>query len=267
MSPARPAGAGRLALARLLARPGVTAPIASATSVAQVEELLGAMRLALHAEAVRVLDAASARASFAGSLLPRCHNRGSGAVRCGASASAARRSRMARYRFRGNAPQVHESAFVADGATVIGRVVLHELTSVWPGAVIRADSEPIVVGKGSNVQDCAVLHVDPGVPMTIGENVTVGHQVMLHGCTIGDGSLVGIQAVVLNHARIGRCCVVGAGAVVTEGKAFADYSLIVGAPARVVRSFTPQDFERFTRSAPQYVQLAQRHRAGLRRID
>jgi len=157
--------------------------------------------------------------------------------------------------------------YVAPGAQVIGSVRLGAGASVWFGAVLRGDSDWIRLGARTNVQDGSVLHADAGVPLTLGDDVTVGHKVMLHGCTIGDGSLVGIQAVVLNHARIGRCCVVGAGAVVTEGKAFADYSLIVGAPARVVRSFTPQDFERFTRSAPQYVQLAQRHRAGLRRID
>ncbi|MCC6195858.1 MAG: gamma carbonic anhydrase family protein, partial [Burkholderiales bacterium] len=110
---------------------------------------------------------------------------------------------MPRYRFRDHEPSVSASTYVAETATLIGRVSLAELTSVWPGAVIRADSEPIVIGEGSNVQDNAVLHVDPGVPMAIGQRVTVGHQVMLHGCTIGDGSLIGIQAVVLNHAVIG----------------------------------------------------------------
>ena len=111
---------------------------------------------------------------------------------------------MPRYRFRGFTPQIPASTYVADTASVIGRVILGEETSVWPGAVIRADSEPITIGDGSNVQDNAVLHVDPGVPMNIGRNVTVGHQVMLHGCTIGDGSLIGIQAIVLNHAVIGE---------------------------------------------------------------
>ena len=174
---------------------------------------------------------------------------------------------MAVYQLDEHAPQLGPGAWVAESATVIGRVALGPQASVWYGAVLRGDSDWIRLGARTNVQDGSVLHADAGVPLTLGDDVTVGHQVMLHGCTIGDGSLVGIQAVVLNHARIGRCCVVGAGAVVTEGKAFADYSLIVGAPARVVRSFTPQDFERFTRSAPQYVQLAQRQRAGLRRID
>lgn len=170
---------------------------------------------------------------------------------------------MARYRFRGNAPQVHESAFVADSATLVGRVVLDELTSVWPGAVIRADSEPIVVGRGSNVQDCAVLHVDPGVPMTIGANVTVGHQAMLHGCTIGDGTLVGIKAVVLNGATIGRECLIGANALVPEGKAIPDRSLVVGSPGRVVRTLTDEDVARMKRAAEVYVANGERYRAGL----
>ena len=174
---------------------------------------------------------------------------------------------MARYRFRGNAPQVHESAFVADSATLVGRVVLEELTSVWPGAVIRADSESIVVGKGSNVQDCAVLHVDPGVPMTIGANVTVGHQAMLHGCTIGDGSLIGIQAVVLNHAVIGRDCLVGAGAIVTEGKTFPERSLILGAPAKVVRTLTDADVAMLRNAAEAYVKRRGLYKTELERVD
>ena len=142
---------------------------------------------------------------------------------------------MPRYRYRGHEPVIPASAFVADTASVIGRVFLGEDTSVWPGAVIRADSEPIAIGDGSNVQDNAVLHVDPGVPMTIGRRVTVGHQVMLHGCTIGDGSLIGIQAIVLNHAVIGQYCLVAAGAIITERKTYPDRSLIMGAPAKVVR--------------------------------
>src|SRR3954463_7648446 len=142
---------------------------------------------------------------------------------------------MPRYRFNGFEPRISPSAFIADTASVIGHVILGEDTSVWPGAVIRAESEPITIGEGSNVQDNAVLHVDPGVPMTIGRRVTVGHQVMLHGCTIGDGCLIGIQAIVLNHAVIGEQSLVAAGAIVTEGKSFPPRSLIMGAPAKVVR--------------------------------
>lgn len=136
------------------------------------------------------------------------------------------------YKLGENAPSIHESVFVADSATIVGKVVLEENASVWFGATIRGDNEPITVGAGSNVQEGAVLHTDPGCPLTIAPNVTVGHQAMLHGCTIGEGSLIGIQAVILNRAVIGRNCLVGAGAVITEGKAFPDNSLILGAPRR-----------------------------------
>ena len=124
---------------------------------------------------------------------------------------------------------------------------------MWPGAVIRADSEPIVIGDGSNVQDNAVLHVDPGVPMTIGRRVTVGHQVMLHGCIIGDGSLIGIQAIVLNHAVIGQFCLVAAGAIITERKTYPDRSLIMGAPAKVVRELSDDDIAMLRHASETYV--------------
>jgi carbonic anhydrase/acetyltransferase-like protein (isoleucine patch superfamily) len=160
---------------------------------------------------------------------------------------------MPRYSYRGVAPVIPASAFVADTACVIGRVTMGENTSVWPGAVIRADSEPIAIGEGSNVQDNAVLHVDPGVPMTIGPRVTVGHQVMLHGCTIGEGSLVGIQAIVLNHAVIGEWSLVAAGAIVTERKTYPPRVLIMGAPAKVVRELTDDDLAMLRDSAETYV--------------
>ena len=174
---------------------------------------------------------------------------------------------MPRYRFRGHAPQIPASTYVADTASVIGRVVLGEETSVWPGAVIRADSEPIVIGDGSNVQDCAVLHVDPGVPMTIGARVTVGHQAMLHGCTIGDASLIGIQAVVLNHVVIGKECLVAAGSILTEGKTFPDRSLIMGAPATVKRALTDDDVARLHRSAETYIKRRGFYLSELERLD
>ena len=145
---------------------------------------------------------------------------------------------MALYQLGEHAPRIHETAWVAASAEVIGEVELGERASVWFGAVVRGDSGLIRIGSNSNVQDNSVLHADPGVPLTIGDNVTVGHQVMLHGCTIGDGALIGIQAIVLNGARIGRNCLVGAGAVVTEGKSFPDGTLILGAPAKVVRELT-----------------------------
>jgi len=174
---------------------------------------------------------------------------------------------MPRYRFRGFAPQIPASAFVADTASVIGRVFLGEETSVWPGAVIRADSEPITIGDGSNVQDNAVLHVDPGVPMTIGRRVTIGHQVMLHGCTIGDGTLVGIQAIVLNNAVIGESSLVAAGAIVTERKTFPPRSLIMGAPAKVVRELTDDDVAMLERGADTYIKRRALYLTELTRLD
>ena len=173
---------------------------------------------------------------------------------------------MALYALDERTPQVAETAWVADSAQVIGGVALGPDSSVWPGVVIRGDSGPIAVGEGSNIQDNSVLHADEGVPLTIGKHVTVGHQVMLHGCTVGDESLIGIGAIVLNNARIGRNCLVGAGALVTEGKEFPDGSMIVGSPARVVRQLTPEQIEGLRRSARHYVDNARRFRTGLRKI-
>ena len=146
-------------------------------------------------------------------------------------------------------PQLAASAWVADSAQVIGDVRLEADVSIWFNTVLRGDNDPITIGSGSNIQDGSVLHTDNGVPLTIGRHVTVGHQVMLHGCTIGDESLIGIGAVVLNGAVIGRHCLVGAGALVTEGKTFPDGSLIIGSPARVVRQLTPEQIEALRRSA------------------
>ena len=173
---------------------------------------------------------------------------------------------MALYELDGVAPQVHESAWVADSAQVMGQVSLAEDASVWFGAVVRGDTDHIRIGRRSNVQDGSVLHADQGMPLTLGEDVTVGHQVMLHGCTIGDGSLIGIQAVVLNGAKIGKHCLVAAGALVTEGKEFPDGSMILGSPAKVVRQLTPEQIEGLKRSAAGYVQNARRFKAGLRKI-
>ncbi len=173
---------------------------------------------------------------------------------------------MAIYQFGDDVPRVAETAWVAESAAVIGRVSLAEGASVWYGAVLRGDNDHITVGARSNVQDGSVLHTDMGFPLTLGEDVTVGHQAMLHGCTVGDGSLIGVQAVVLNGARIGRHCLVGAGAVVTEGKAFPDGSLILGAPAKAVRTVTPEQIERLRLGALHYVDNAGRHRDGLKRI-
>ena len=173
---------------------------------------------------------------------------------------------MAIYQLDDDIPRIADTAWVADSAQVIGRVELHEGASVWFGAVLRGDNEWITIGRGSNVQDGTVMHTDMGYPLTIGAHVTIGHQAMLHGCTIGDGSLIGIQAVVLNNAKIGRNCLVGAGALVTEGKEFPDGSLIMGAPAKVVGQLTPERFERLRQGALSYAQKADRFRRGLKKI-
>jgi carbonic anhydrase/acetyltransferase-like protein (isoleucine patch superfamily) len=173
---------------------------------------------------------------------------------------------MAVYQLGDDVPQIADSAYVAQEATVVGRVHLGEHASVWPGAVIRADNDDIVVGEGSNVQEGAVLHTDPGLKLVLGDYVTVGHQAMLHGCTIGDGALIGIQAVVLNRAVIGKDCLVGAGAIVTEGKVFPDRSLILGAPAKVVRELSDEDVARMRKGAESYVQRQQLFKTQLKEI-
>ena len=173
---------------------------------------------------------------------------------------------MAIYQLGDDAPRIAATAWVADNAQVIGRVELADDASVWSCTLLRGDNDRITVGARSNVQDGSVLHADAGFPLTLGADVTVGHQAMLHGCTVGDGSLIGIQAVVLNGATIGRRCLVGAGAVVTEGKEFPDGSLILGAPAKAVRSITPEQVERLRFGALHYVENAERHRRQLKRI-
>jgi carbonic anhydrase/acetyltransferase-like protein (isoleucine patch superfamily) len=173
---------------------------------------------------------------------------------------------VALYQLGDDLPRIHPSAWVADSASVIGRVALEEGASVWYGAVLRGDNEWITIGRHSNVQDGSVLHTDMGWPLTLGEGVTIGHQVMLHGCTVGDGSLIGMQSVVLNGAKIGRHCIVGAGSLLTEGKEFPDGSLIVGSPAKVVRMLTPEQIARVAVGATHYVTNAERHRTTLRRI-
>jgi carbonic anhydrase/acetyltransferase-like protein (isoleucine patch superfamily) len=174
---------------------------------------------------------------------------------------------MAVYQLGDLAPRIAASAWVADSAQVIGQVELGDEASVWYGTVIRGDNDLIRIGRRSNIQDASVLHTDSGVPLTLGEDVTIGHQVMLHGCTVGDGTLIGIQSVVLNGARIGRHCLVGAGALITEGKEFPDGVLIVGSPAKVVRELTPEQIARLKVNAAHYVHQQQRHRTLLKRID
>lgn len=174
---------------------------------------------------------------------------------------------MPLYRIGAKEPEIAASAFVAPEATLVGDVRLGERASIWFGAVVRADNEPIRIGDGSSVQEGAVLHVDPGFSLEIGPSVTVGHQATLHGCTIGEGSLIGIQAVVLNGAVIGRECLVGAGALVTEGKVFPDRSLILGAPAKAVRPLNGKELALLEFSAAHYVEKAQLFRSSLARID
>ncbi len=173
---------------------------------------------------------------------------------------------MAIYEFDGHSPKLGENAYVADSAQVIGKVTLEENASVWFGTIIRGDSEHIHIGRNSNVQDASVLHADEGVPLRLGENVSVGHKVMLHGCTVGDGSLIGIGAVVLNHAKIGKNCLVGAGALVTEGKEFPDGSMILGSPAKAVKQLSPEQIAGLQRIAKHYVDNAERFRKGLKKI-
>ena len=174
---------------------------------------------------------------------------------------------MALFRLGDAVPRLGDGAWVAESATVIGRVEVGAQASVWYGAVLRGDNEWITLGARCNVQDGSVLHTDIGSPLTLGEDVTVGHQAMLHGCTVGDNSLVGIQAVVMNGARIGRNCIVGAGALVTEGKVFPDNSLIVGSPAKAIRTLTDEQVTRLRMSAAHYVANAARHRETVVRID
>ena len=147
-----------------------------------------------------------------------------------------------------------DGQFVADNATIVGTVRLKANVSIWFNAVLRGDCEWIEVGANSNIQDGAVLHADPGVPLTIGDFVTAGHQVMLHGCTIGDNSLIGIGSIVLNHAKIGKNCIVGANSLVTEGKEFPDGVLIVGSPAKVIRELSEEEIQYNTWSAKHYVE-------------
>jgi carbonic anhydrase/acetyltransferase-like protein (isoleucine patch superfamily) len=149
----------------------------------------------------------------------------------------------------------------------MGAVEIGQDASIWFGAVVRGDCESIRIGAGTNIQDASVLHADVGKPLIIGDHVTVGHQVMLHGCNIGDGSLIGIGAVVLNGARIGKGCLVGAGALVTEGKEFPDGSMIIGSPAKAVKELTEEQRQGLLASARHYVDNARRFRSGLKKIS
>ena len=167
------------------------------------------------------------------------------------------------------APSLPEAGryWVAPDAHLIGDVTLGEDASLWFGAIVRGDNEPIRIGARTNIQEGAMLHADPGAPLTLGDDVTVGHHAILHGCTVDDGTLIGMGATVLNRAQIGRYCIVGANALVTEGKEFPDFSLIVGAPARVARTLDPATRETLLASAAHYVANSRRFAGELRRID
>lgn len=173
---------------------------------------------------------------------------------------------MAIYQLGDHAPEIAPSAYVTDSANVIGKAKIEAHASIWFDVTIRGDNALITVGENSNVQEGCVLHTDPGYPLVIGKNVTVGHQAMLHGCIIGDGSLIGIQSVILNGARIGRNCLVGAGALVTEGKEFPDNSVILGVPAKVVRTLTDDEITDIHRNTANYVKRGQLFKQTLKRI-
>jgi len=157
-----------------------------------------------------------------------------------------------------------EEWFIAENATVIGTVVLHNQASIWFNSVLRGDSDIITIGERTNIQDASVLHADPGFPLTLGKNVSVGHQAMLHGCTIGDGSLVGIGAIIMNHAVIGSGCLIGAGALITEGKTFPDGVLVLGSPGKVVRELKPEEKEELLKIADGYVRRSKLYREKLK---
>src|ERR1700694_2467572 len=175
---------------------------------------------------------------------------------------------MAIYELDGHAPELPTDGnyFIADTATVIGKVRLRSSASGWFGAVLRGDNEWIEIGEKSNVQDNATCHTDMGFPLTIGKNCTVGHNVILHGCTLEDGALVGMGSIVMNGARIGRSSIVGAGSVITEGKQFPEHSLIIGAPARVIRALDPAQAAAMWSAAKFYVSNGSRFSKGLKKI-
>jgi carbonic anhydrase/acetyltransferase-like protein (isoleucine patch superfamily) len=170
------------------------------------------------------------------------------------------------YRLGNKVPQLAAGVWVAPNATVIGDVRLAANVSIWWNAVLRGDNDPITIGANSNIQDGSVLHTDEGVPMTIGSDVTVGHLVMLHGCTVGDGSLIGIKSVILNGAVIGRQCLIGANTLIPEGKVIPDRSLVMGSPGKVVRELSDEQVARIAHSASHYVLNAQRYQQLLEEI-
>ena len=170
------------------------------------------------------------------------------------------------YTLENRAPKFLGDYFVADTAAVIGSVTLHHNASVWWGCTLRGDTDDLIVGEGTNIQDGSVLHTDPGIKLKIGRDCTIGHLCMLHGCEIGDNTLIGIKAVILNGAKIGRNCIIGASALITEGKQIPDNSLVMGAPGKVVRQVTEQEAKFLTLQAQHYVENAARYRRQLQRV-
>jgi carbonic anhydrase/acetyltransferase-like protein (isoleucine patch superfamily) len=171
------------------------------------------------------------------------------------------------YAIDGREPAFGHRVFVAPSATVVGDVTVGDDVSVWFGAVLRGDVERLTIGRGTNIQDNSVCHSDPGSPLVVGADVTVGHNVILHGCRIGDGALIGMGSTILNDARIGPRCLVGANALITEGKEFPEGVLIVGAPARLIRPLTPEELARMAQSAPRYADRGRRYASGLRSLS
>ena len=172
------------------------------------------------------------------------------------------------YRLSTRTPELRgDQHFIADNASVIGWVILENNVSVWFNAVLRGDNEPIHIGANSNIQDGAVLHTDPGAPLTISTHVTVGHQATLHGCTVGAGSLIGIKAVLLNHSVIGKNCLIGANTLITEGKVIPDNSLVVGSPGKILRTLTTQEIAAMHSNAARYVENLTRYLSELHPID
>lgn len=173
---------------------------------------------------------------------------------------------MAIYQLGADAPQIDPTAWVADSANLIGKVTLGANATVWYGVTLRGDNERITIGADSNVQEGTVMHTDMGYPLTLGVGVSIGHSAMLHGCTVGDGALIGIQAVVMNGAVIGKGCLVGAGALVTEGKHFPDNTLILGSPAKAVRTLEEADVAKLREIADGYVKRGKLYQAELKQI-
>ena len=164
-------------------------------------------------------------------------------------------------------PVIGENAWIADNATVVGSVTLGADTSVWFNAVIRGDHDPVFIGQGSNVQDGAILHTDDGFPLWIGERVTIGHMAMLHGCTVGEGALIGMNAVVLNGAVIGKNCLIGANTLIPEGKTIPDRSLVVGTPGRIIRELTDDEIANILSGAQSYIENAALYRKTLKPLQ